>query len=104
MPDSNTSLGSAGQQMGDAVENTVGNAGNIAANTLSQGGNIGSSFLNTVESGIDSEKKIVDEQLMNVLHSAAKVEMANNFISCSASLISLILGIIIGYIICRTMK
>ena len=96
----NTSLGSAGQQMGNAV----GNIGNVASNTLSQGGNIGSSFLNTVESGIDSEKKIVDEQLMNVLHSAAKVEMANNFISCSASLTSLILGILIGYIICRTMK
>ena len=86
---------------GKQVVESVGNSVN---QTVSQGRNMGSSMLNTIESEIESEKKLVDEQLMNVLHSAAKVEMANNFISCSASLTSLVLGIIIGYIICRTMN
>ena len=84
--------------------NIIDDAEELTKNTISQGASTGSSLMSQAGDLIEAEKDIIDNQLMNVLHSQAQVELANNLISSSVSSFSLVLGIIIGYIVCKTMK
>lgn len=86
------------------MSNMVHKAGSLASNTLSQSGNIGSSTIGNVNAQLENEKQLVNDQLIRILQSQQKVQFVDNILSGSCSCFFLLLGIIMGYIVCRTMN